>query len=333
LIRRARLPALALLLAATGVHAQGYYPGDAVRVNDATISYQRFQGFYVEYRNSKGVQVGARGDQLELMKELREEAMDLVIEQELAAQAAEKEGIEADPAEVDKQVEELRSVFDTDAQFGMKLEADGFTAESYRRHVERMAAAKLYLDRVRMDVADVSDAEVEKFYAENERRLTLPLQVRVRHILLRWKPLGTQDDRAALREQMEPILERARAGENFAALAKEFSEDTSTRSVGGDTGLFGPGTMVPAFEKAAYSLQVGEISEPVSTEFGIHILKLEERQEARLLPLDEVREQLRNYVREQKMAAAVREKLDELRAAANVEVLIPLSASNDKETP
>jgi parvulin-like peptidyl-prolyl isomerase len=180
-----------------------------------------------------------------------------------------------------------------------------------------------------MDVADVSDAEVEKFYAENERRLTLPAQVRVRHILLRWKPLGTQDDRAALRTQMQPVLERARAGEDFAALAREFSEDTSTRGAGGDTGFFGPGTMVPAFEQAAYSLQVGEISDPVSTDFGVHILKLEERQEARLLSLDEVREQLRNYLREQKMEAAVHKKLDQLRAAADVDVLIPLSASND----
>jgi peptidyl-prolyl cis-trans isomerase C len=333
LIDRARLPALALLFVATAAHAQGNYPGDAVRVNEETVSYQRFQGFYVEYRNSKGVQVGARGDQLELMKELRREAMDLVIEQELAAQAAAQEGIEADPAEVDKQVEALRSVFATDAQFRMKLEADGFTEESYRRHVERMAMAKVYLDRIRIDAADVSDAEVEKFYAENEDRLTLPAQLRVRHILLKWKPLGTQDDRAALRKQMQPILERARGGEDFAALAREFSEDSSTRVVGGDTGFFGPGAMVPEFEQAAYSLTVGEVSDPVSTVFGVHILKLEEREEPRLLPLDEVREQLRDYVREQKMETAVQDKLDELRAAADVEVLLPLSASNDKETP
>ena len=72
-----RLLVLAVL-AVTGAQAQGIYPGDAVRVNGETISYQRFQGFYVEYRNSKGVQVGARGDQLELLKELRIEAMDLM---------------------------------------------------------------------------------------------------------------------------------------------------------------------------------------------------------------------------------------------------------------
>ena len=326
---RIRLLAIVLLVGMTAVQAQGIYPGDAVRVNGETISYQRFQGFYVEYRNSKGVQVGARGDQLELLKELRIEAMDLMVEQELVSQAAEKEGIEVDAGEIDKHLEEFRAVFDTEDQVRMKLEADGFDEESYRRHIERMIAAKIYLDRVRMDASDVSDVELRRFYDENEARLTLPPRVRVRHILLKWKPLGTQDDRGAVRKQMQPILERAREGEDFAKLAMEFSEDSSTRGNGGDTGLFGPGTMVPEFEQAAFTLEVGEISDPVDTVFGVHILKLEEREEARLLPLEEVRDQLRDYVREQKMEAAVRAKIEDLRAAAEVEVLIPLKAAQN----
>ena len=324
-----RLAILALLAVMPLAQAQGIYPGDAVRVNGETISYQRFQGFYVEYRNSKGVQVGARGDQLELLKELRIEAMDLMVEQELVAQAAGKEGIEVDPAEVDKYIEEMSSVFDRDDQFRMKLEGDGFTEESFRRHIGRMLAAKAYLDRIRMDASDVSETDLQRFYDDNEQRLTLPERVRVRHILLKWKPLGTQDDRAALRKQMQPILERARAGEDFAALAREFSEDSGTRQNGGDTGLFMRGTMVPPFEQAAFSLQPGEISDPIDTVFGVHILKVEERQEGRLLPLDDVRDQLRDYVREQQMEAAVQAKIDELRAAADVEVLIPLAANKD----
>jgi parvulin-like peptidyl-prolyl isomerase len=323
-----RLSLLALLAAFPVADAQGIYPGDAVRVNEETISYQRFQGFYVEYRSSRGVQVGARGDQLELLKELRVEAMDLMVEQELVAQAAENEGIEAEAAEVDKHIDEMRSVFDRDDQYRMKLEGDGFTEESYRRHIGRMMAAKTYLDRIRMDVSDVSDSELQRFYEENERRLTLPDQVRVRHILLKWKPLGTKDDRAAIRDQMQPILERARSGEDFAALAREFSEDSGTRKSGGDTGLFMRGTMVPPFEEVAFSLNPGEVSDPVDTVFGVHILKLEERQEGRLMPLDEVREQLRDYVREQQMEAAVQAKIDDLRAAAEVEVLIPLAAND-----
>jgi parvulin-like peptidyl-prolyl isomerase len=310
------------------VQAQGHYPGDAVRINEETVSNQRFQGFYVEYRTSKGLAAGARGDQLELFKQLRREAMDLIIEQTLVGQAAEQEGIKADPDEVDEQVEALRARYGSDDVMRMKLEEDGFTEESYRRHVGRMIAAKIYLDRIRADAWDVSDGELERFYDENEDRLTLPEQVRVRHILLTWKPLGTQDDRAALHEQMQPILERARAGEDFAALATEFSEDAATKGNGGDTGLFPRGTMVPAFEELAFSLSPGEISDPVETVFGVHILRLEEYNEPRLLPLDEIREGLRELVREEKMEAAVQAKIDELRAAADIEILIPLAARN-----
>ena len=328
MIARVCIPMVLLLVSAASAHAQGIYPGDAVRVNDEMVSNQRFQGFYTEYRNTKGVAVGARGDQLELLKQLRREAMDLMIEQTLVGQAAEEAGIEADPAEVEKQVEELRSVFDNDDGFRMKLQDDGFTEESYRDHIARMISAKIYLDRIRADARDVSDAELERFYEENERRLTLPEQVRVRHILLTWKPLGTQDDRAAIHKQMEPILERARDGENFAELAKQLSDDYATKEYGGDTGLFPRGTMVPAFEEVAFALEPGEISDPVETVFGVHILRLEERRESRLLPLDEIREQLRELVREEKMEAAVQEKIGELRAAADIEVLIPLASRN-----
>ncbi len=179
-----------------------------------------------------------------------------------------------------------------------------------------------------MDAADVSDNELERYYHDNEYRLTLPEQVRVRHILLTWKPLGTQDDRATIRKQMEPILERARAGEDFAALAEEYSDDYATKDSGGDTGFFPRGTMVPAFEETAFALEPGEISDPVETVFGIHILRLEERSEPRLLPLEEIREELRDHVRDEKMEAAVEAKIDELRAAADVQVLIPLASRN-----
>jgi parvulin-like peptidyl-prolyl isomerase len=318
-----------LVVVAAGAQAQGIYPGDAVRVNDEMISYQRFQGFYIEYRNSKGVAVGARGDQLELLTQLRREAMDLMVEQALVSQAALNEGIEIDPAEVDEKMEALRSVFDDDDSFRMKLEGEGFEDEAdYRAHVERMMAAKIYLDRIRIDASDVSDGELERYYEDNEYRLTLPEQVRVRHILITWKPLGTQDDRAAIRKQMEPVLERARAGEDFAALAEEFSDDYATKDNGGDTGFFPRGSMVPAFEETAFALEPGEISDPVETVFGVHIIRLEERSEPRLLPLDEIREELREHVREEKMEAAVETKIDKLRAAADVEVLIPLASRN-----
>ena len=316
--------ALGAALVCTLTWAQGSYPGNAVRVNGTEISYQRFNGFYQEYQRQYGINVAARGDYLQLLTRLRREAMDLMIEQELVAQAAEKKGVAADAEQVDAAVQELRERFDKPEDFTSRLQEEGYTEDSYRKHVARMAAASNYLDEIRAGAGNVSDEDLETYYRDNQGRLTLPEQVRVRHILLTWKPMGTTDDRAAIREQMVPILEQARGGADFAELARQHSDDSATAAGGGDTGLFHRGEMVPAFEDVAFALKPGEISDPVETPFGVHILKLEERQEARLLPLDEIREQLRDHVRNERAEAAVQAEIARLRDAAEIEILIPL---------
>lgn len=323
LTRAAMLPVL--LVASAAAWAQGYIPGNAVRVNGVEISNERFNAFYQEYRRPYGISVAGRGDHLNKLTKLRKEAMELMIEQELVRQAAEGSGIAVTDDEIDAAIAEISEPFDDPADFDRRLQSEGFTEQSYREHVGRMIAAKRYLDTVRMGVGEVSDEELEAYYRDNELRLTFPEEVRVRHILLTWKPLGTTDDRAAIREQMVPILERARAGEDFAALAREFSDDYATKQNGGDTGLFRRGQMAPAFEQVAFALkQPGEISDPVETSFGVHILRLEERKEARLLPLDEIREPLREHIREERMEAAVEQETARLREQGEVEILIPL---------
>lgn len=304
--------------------ATGYNPGTAARVNGIDLSNERFNAFYQEYRQPYGINVAGRGDHLNKLTRLRREAMELMIDQELVRQAAEVNGIEVTADEINAAIAAIREPFDNPDEFTRRLQSEGFTPDSYRDHVARMIAAKQYLDGIRMTVGTVSEQELEAYYLDNERRLTFPEQVRVRHILLTWKPLGTNDDRAAIREQMKPILERARAGEDFAVLAREFSDDYATRQNGGDTGLFQRGEMAPAFEAVAFALKPGEISNPVETSFGVHILRLEEHREARLLPLDEIREKLREHIHEEKMEAAVEQEIARLRREAEIEILIPL---------
>jgi len=324
-------PVLVALLAAPAdfTWATGNYPGNAVRVNGVDISYQRYIGVYQEYQRSKGVAIGARGDQLPLLTRLRKEAMDLLIEQELVIQAAEAQNIEVTSEEVEAALAEVSAPFDNPDEFKRRIETEGYTEDAYREHLRHMIAASKYLDGIRASAMDVSDEELESYYRDNEYRLTFPEEVRVRHILLSWKPLGKPDDRAALYEQMAAIQEKARAGEDFAELAREYSDD-STRKDGGDVGFFRRGQMVPAFEAAAFSLQPDEVSDIVETPFGLHILRLEERKEARLLPLDEVREQLRDHIREENMDKAVDAEKARLRELAEIEILIPMERAEKK---
>jgi len=322
------LAALLALGSGALLWAQGSHPGIAAQVNGVEISNERFNAFYQEYRRPYGINVAGRGDHLDKLTRLRREAMDLMVEQELIRQAAEQQGIEVSSEEINAALAEVSEPFKTPEEFNRRIESEGFTEDSYREHVARMIAAAKYLDGVRAGVATVSDEELETYYRDNELRLTLPEQVRVRHILLTWKPMGTTDDRAAIRKQMAPILEQARSGEDFAELARKHSDD-STAGQGGDTGFFHRGQMVPAFEAVAFALQPGEVSDPVETPFGVHILRLEERQEARLLPLDEVREQLREHIRGEKMTAAVAEENNRLRQESEVAILIPLERPKD----
>ena len=248
----------------------------------------------------------------------------MLIEQELIIQAAEARGIEVKSEEIDAAWAGLSKPFESKQQFLLRLETEGFTEDSYRDHLRRMIAASKYLDAIRMQAMQVSDEELEQYYRDNEYRLTFPEEVRVRHILLSWKPLGKPDDRAALFEQMEKILEKARAGEDFAQLASEHSDDSS-RSHGGDIGFFRRGQMVPPFEAAAFDLeQPGDISDIVETNYGLHIIRLEERKPARLLPLDEIREKLRAHISQEKVAKAEADEKARLRAEADIEILIPL---------
>jgi len=134
----------------------------------------------------------------------------------------------------------------------------------------------------------VTPQEVETFYNTNLPQYSTPEQVRASHIL--FNSAGV--DEVALRAKAESVLAEARAGADFADLAEQYSDDTGSASLGGDLNYFGRGQMVPAFETAAFGLMPGEISDLVQSDFGLHIIKVVDKQEAFNRPLDEVQDQI-----------------------------------------
>jgi len=134
----------------------------------------------------------------------------------------------------------------------------------------------------------VSDAEISSYYNDHLAQYKLEEKVHVAHIL--FKTVGRTDGKteAQVQEMAEDVLKKAKSGADFAALAKQYSEDT-TKDKGGDLDWIVRGQTVPEFEKAAFSLPKGSISDLVKTEYGFHIIKVIDRQTARTQPLDEVR--------------------------------------------
>ncbi|MBW2709580.1 MAG: SurA N-terminal domain-containing protein, partial [Deltaproteobacteria bacterium] len=138
---------------------------------------------------------------------------------------------------------------------------------------------------------DITEKEIESYYEYNAKVYSQPKQVKARHILFKVEQDDTEEVKNNVKERAEKVLEKARKGEDFAALAEEYSEGPS-KSQGGDLGYFETGQMEPPFEEAAFSLKTGEISDLVQTRFGYHIILVEDIKAAGMTPLEEVREDI-----------------------------------------
>ena len=181
----------------------------------------------------------------------------------------------------------------TDADIAAQFEKN---KETYRIGDKRkIRYALVDVEQVRQQMT-VPVAEIEAFYKQNQAQYSTPEQVHASHILLKTEG----KDEAAVRTQAEAVLARVKAGEDFAALAKQYSEDDTNNATGGDLDYFGRGSMVPEFEQAAFAMKPGEISDLVKTSFGFHIIKLIDRRDAATRPLTELRAEIEDQLKAQK---------------------------------
>ncbi len=150
----------------------------------------------------------------------------------------------------------------------------------------------------------VTDAEVQQYYNQHQSDYKVDDQVKVRHILIKVDPNADAKTDAAAKQRAEDILKQLRAGGNFAELAKKNSDDPGSKDQGGELGFIKHGVTVPEFDKAAFSLQPGQISDLVKTKFGYHIIQTEEKQTAHTRLLDEVKPTIVAVLTRQKEAQA-----------------------------
>lgn len=255
---------------------------------------------------------------------VQRQVLDQLIAQELLWQAAEGAGFVAAADEVDQALTEVRQGYPTEMAFNNDLVENGFTAESFREDVRRKISVRKWAQQTLGKDIEVSDAEIHEYYAANQVRFVQSEQVNVRHVLIKLAPDADEAATAAARTKIDQILERARAGADFAELAKANSEGP-TAPRGGDLGFVPRGALVKPFEDAAFALQPGEISDVVRTQFGFHVIKLEGRREGSLVPEEQVAPSIRQHLFATKFQEAVVDRMRTLREEATVEILIPES--------
>ena len=187
----------------------------------------------------------------------------------------------------------------------------------FKRHME-VARRKLLMAELLQSVGKkaLTDEAMHKVYDDAVKQMGEQKEVRARHILIRAAPGDEKADKAA-EDKIKATIARLKKGEDFEKVAKEVTEDPSGKANGGDLGYFTKDQMVPEFAEAAFKLNKGDISEPVKTQFGWHVIKVEDSRVKPPPTFDEVKPQIENYVTRKAQA----ELVQKLRAEAKIEKL------------
>jgi peptidyl-prolyl cis-trans isomerase SurA len=244
----------------------------------------------------------------------------LIGEKLLAAQLKEQDIVVTDQ-DVQAGIDEVKKEnnFTSDDQLRQALQGQGFTVDGYRDFM-RTQIGRLRLIRMKVgQKVKVTDADLKAAYAKMKRLNGGDFEVHARHILIQVPSDASPEVVEAAHQKALALSEEARKpGVDFAALAKKDSEGPSA-SGGGDLGFFARGTMVPEFDKVAFSLQPGQVSAPVRTQFGWHVIKVVERRATAVKPFDEVKAQLQEKLGREQMEKYTTQYISELRQAAIVE--------------
>jgi peptidyl-prolyl cis-trans isomerase SurA len=313
-----RLVVLMGALASYTVHAELVDRVAAVVNNDIVTLSEVEARAAPELVRLRGEPADKRG---ELRQQILKRALDMLIGEKLMEAQIRELNIEVADSEIDLGVEDVKKQNNlTTEQFEQLLAQEGYTMATYRSFMRKhLARMKLVNLKVRGKVK-IADEDLKAEYAKWARDEAQETEVHARHILVQVNPKATPEQVEAARAKAAALAAEARTpGVSFAELAKKKSEGPSAAD-GGDLGFFRRGVMVAEFEKVAFNTPVGQVSDPVRTKFGWHVIYVEEKRALAAPPFDEVKDQLREKMLRGQLEKYTEQYVQELRAAALVDV-------------
>lgn len=233
------------------------------------------------------------------MENIKKQLLEDMINNVIIEQEAKKRGIEITEDELEKRLDELKTQFGGEQNFEEFLKEQGLSLDDVKKNVTQEMLYSQLLDEATKDV-EVTEKEVKEYYDlhKNEFKES-PDEVRARHILV------------SSEEKAREILKQIKDGSDFAELAKKNSEDPVSAEKGGDLGYFSRGQMVAPFEKAAFELEPGQVSDIVKTDFGYHIIKVEDKKIYPVYEFQKVEDEIRKTLLSNRKNEVFTEKLNE----------------------
>jgi peptidyl-prolyl cis-trans isomerase SurA len=316
------------LLLGTGIFFLCYgpvSPGGAVVdrivavVNQEIITFSEIEKWSLPFQ--KEIRVEDRLERQERVQEVFRKVLDKIIEDKLIEQEAKKIGIKVSNKEIEGAVEDVKQRNKINQEELEKaLAAEGLTLEAFKKDLEKRILRTKFIRSAVTVEQKPGEKELREFFQNNANQYRVSESYRPAHILFLIPQGGTPDEIRGIRRKGQRVLERIREGTDFVQMAMEYSEDTSTRKEGGDLGYFKKGELLPALEKEAIRLQVGEVSGLIRTEVGFHILKLLDRRGGKPPPFEEIKEKVEADYYEKELEKALQQFLTKLKEKSVIEI-------------
>jgi peptidyl-prolyl cis-trans isomerase C len=248
-------------------------------------------------------------------KQMRPQVVESMVMEQLLDEQIKKANINVTDNDVNDKLNEIVA-----SQPGMTMEtlkeriaAQGQSLEQVKEQIKKTMSYEKLIGNV-----EVNDAEAKAFYDENKEDFNKPEQVKASHILVKVDPTATPEQKAAAKTKIEGLLKQAKTGGDFAALAKENSDDPGSKVKGGDLGFFDRNTMVKEFADAAFALKVGNISGVVETQYGYHIIKVTDHQQGGLMPFEKAKADIVKSLENKKKGELFKQLIEKIKAQAKI---------------
>ena len=306
-----------LLVSALTFAANKKAPGDKIAVVNGVIisqgEFDRELDFFVRRAAPEGQQL----PELQLAK-IQNDVLESLIDREVLFQESQKKGIEVKADEISDQLKKIKQRYPDETQFAEMLKGIGLTESDVQTQIKRGMAIQQLIDKEVGEKVKISDEESKQYYDTHPEFFKQPEQVNASHILIKVDENASEAQKAEARKKIQEVQQKLQKGEDFATLAKTYSEGPSAPQ-GGNLGYFRRGQMVKPFEDAAFKLKPGETSDIVETRFGYHLIKVIDKQPEKTLAYAEIKDRLNELLKKQKLETEVDVYIDSLRKDAKIE--------------
>lgn len=241
-----------------------------------------------------------------LVKENGQTALNSLIANKIIDLEAKKQNIEVTEDDVQKEIDDIAEQYGGRETFEQFLEMYGTSLDDIKENVK----LNVKIEKLLGPDVKIEEDEMKAYFEENKESFGEQEQVKASHILVDSE------------EKASEVKEKLQSGEDFTELAKEYSIDTSNNEKGGELGFFARGAMVKEFEDAAFSMEIGQISDPIQTDYGYHIIKVEDKKPAKEATYEESKDEVKEILFQQKLPTVYQTWIQEKMGEYDIEILL-----------